>query len=172
MLPPRLQHDQKTFPLISEYNSSSVSHRSIASDLDGTLLKARLSFPYYIFIAIESGSLLRGLILLISLPIISLVYIFVSKDLSGKLMIFITFCGIKIRDIKVASRSVLPRFYAADVRRDSFQVFDNCQRKVIVTANPVVMVETFAKEVLGAEKVLGTEIEVDPIRGRRELLDL
>lgn len=31
----------------------------------------------------------------------------------------------------------------------------------MVTANPTVMVETFCKDYLGAEKVLGTEIEVN-----------
>ncbi|KAJ9563404.1 hypothetical protein OSB04_008564 [Centaurea solstitialis] len=150
------------FPPISECDLSSVSHRSIAADLDGTLLKATLSFPYYIFIAIEAGSLLRGLILLLFLPITAVVYVFVSEDLAARMIIFFTFSGVKVADIESAARGVLPRFYAADVRGDSFEVFDRCERKVIVTANPVVMVETFAKEFLGAEKVLGTEIEVDP----------
>ncbi|KAL8227913.1 hypothetical protein R6Q57_015497 [Mikania cordata] len=161
MLPPEPEHGRKTFPLISECDLSSVSHRSIAADLDGTLLKGRLSFPYYMLVAIDAGSLLRGLILLLFLPIISVIYIFVSEHLAGKMLIFITFAGIKIRNIEVASRTVLPRFYAADVRRDSFEVFNSCQKKVIVTANPIVMVNTFSTEFLGAEKVIGTEIEVD-----------
>lgn len=54
------------------------------------------------------------------------------------------------------------RFYAADVRRESFEVFDKCKRKVVVTANPTVMVEAFVKDYLGGDKVLGTEIEVNP----------
>ncbi|KAJ0837202.1 putative glycerol-3-phosphate 2-O-acyltransferase [Helianthus annuus] len=166
MISPELQHIRKTFPLLSDHNTSTINHRSIAADLDGTLLKAKLSFPYYILIAIESGSLLRGLILITSLPIISFIYNFISESLAAKILIFITFCGVKYCDIEGASHALLPRFYAADVRRDSFEVFDRCERKVIVTANPVVMVETFAKEVLGAEKVIGTEIEVD-VRTKR-----
>lgn len=54
------------------------------------------------------------------------------------------------------------RFYAADVRAESFEVFDKCKRKVVVTANPTVMVEPFVKDFLGGDKVLGTEIEVNP----------
>jgi glycerol-3-phosphate acyltransferase len=54
------------------------------------------------------------------------------------------------------------RFYAADVRSESFEVFDKCKRKVVVTANPTLMVEPFVKEFLGGDKVLGTEIEVNP----------
>lgn len=53
------------------------------------------------------------------------------------------------------------RFYAADVRRESFEVFDGCKRKVVVTANPTVMVEPFVRDYLGGDKVLGTEIEVN-----------
>lgn len=41
-------------------------------------------------------------------------------------------------------------------------MFDKCKRKVVVTANPTVMVEHFVKEYLGGDKVLGTEIEVNP----------
>lgn len=41
-------------------------------------------------------------------------------------------------------------------------MFDKCERKVVVTANPRIMVEHFVKEYLGGDKVLGTEIEVNP----------
>ncbi|ONK79662.1 uncharacterized protein A4U43_C01F8730 [Asparagus officinalis] len=72
-----------------------------------------------------------------------------------------------LSDIQLASRAVLPKFYAADVRDDSWKVFSRCGgRKVIVTANPRVMVEEFVREYLGGEKVLGTEVEVDERTGR------
>lgn len=48
------------------------------------------------------------------------------------------------------------------MRSESFEVFDRCKRKVVVTANPTIMVEPFVKDFLGGDKVLGTEIEVDP----------
>ena len=54
------------------------------------------------------------------------------------------------------------RFYAADVRKESYEVFEKCGRKVVVTANPTLMVEPFVKDFLGGDKVIGTEIEVNP----------
>ena len=57
---------------------------------------------------------------------------------------------------------MLFRFYAADARKESFEVFDSCKRKVVVTANPTVMVESFVRDFLGRDKVLETEIEVNP----------
>nr|GMC84694.1 glycerol-3-phosphate 2-O-acyltransferase 4 [Ipomoea batatas]GMC89532.1 glycerol-3-phosphate 2-O-acyltransferase 4 [Ipomoea batatas] len=113
-------------------------------------------------VAIEAGSLLRGLVLLLSFPLIAIAYIFFSEALAIQTLIYISFAGLKVRDIELASRAVLSRFYAADVRRESFEVFDKCKRKVVVTANPTIMVEPFVKEFLGGDKVLGTEIEVNP----------
>ncbi|CAN8237657.1 unnamed protein product [Cochlearia groenlandica] len=149
-----------SFPPISECLDCG-DYGSIAADLDGTLLLSKSSFPYFMLVAIEAGSLFRGLILLLSLPIIIISYLFVSESLGIKILIFISFARLKIRDIELVSRSVLPRFYAADLRKDSFEVFDKCDRKVVVTANPTVMVEAFVKDYLGGDKVLGTEIEVD-----------
>lgn len=153
---------QRKFPPIGECRRGAAGYESIAADLDGTLLASSSAFPYYMLVAIEAGSLLRGLALLLSLPLVILTYFFVSEAVGIQILIFISFSGLKVRDIELASRAVLPRFYASDVRADSFEVFDKCKRKVVVTANPTVMVETFVREYLGGEKVLGTEIEVDP----------
>ncbi|KFK30623.1 hypothetical protein AALP_AA6G006000 [Arabis alpina] len=150
----------RDFPPISECIGGG-EYGSIAADLDGTLLLSRSSFPYFMLVAVEAGSLFRGLILLLSLPIVIFSYLFLSESLGIQILIFISFAGLKICDIELVSRSVLPRFYAADVRKDSFEVFDKCKRKVVVTANPVVMVEAFVKDYLGGDKVLGTEIEVN-----------
>ncbi|KAL2511351.1 Glycerol-3-phosphate 2-O-acyltransferase 4 [Abeliophyllum distichum] len=147
------------FPSIEKCEISTKNHHSIAADLDGTLLISRSSFPYFMLVAVEAGSLLRGLVLLLSFPLIAISYIFVSESLAIQMLIFISFSGLKLRDIELASRAVLPRFYASNVRPESFDVFDKCKRKVIITANPTVMVEPFAKDFLRCDKVIGTEIE-------------
>lgn len=150
-----------SFPSIEKCDTT-VDRQSIAADLDGTLLISRSSFPYFMLVAIEAGSLLRGLVLLLSFPIIAIAYIFFSEALAIEMLIFISFAGLKVRDIELVSRAVLPRFYASDVRRESFEVFDKCKRKVVVTANPTIMVDPLVKDFLGGDKVLGTEIEVNP----------
>ncbi|MBA0701278.1 hypothetical protein Goari_022939 [Gossypium aridum] len=157
MAPPKAG---KTFPSITECDG--LKYESIAADLDGTLLISRSSFPYFMLIAVEAGSLLRGLILLLSLPLVIISYLFISEAIGIQILIFISFAGLKIRDIELVSRAVLPRFYAANVRKESFEVFDRSKRKVVVTANPTFMVEPFVKDFLGGDKVLGTEIEVNP----------
>ncbi|KAL5727406.1 amino-acid N-acetyltransferase [Ranunculus cassubicifolius] len=159
-----LRHQK--FPSITSCNLPEHGDASIAADLDGTLLISRSSFPYFMLVAVEAGSLLRGLILLLSTPLIIIAYLFISEALGIQMLIYISYAGLKIRDIELVSRAVLPRFYASDVRKESWELFKKCKRKVVITANPTVMVEPFVKDFLGGDKVLGTEIEVNPKTGR------
>ncbi|PKA58812.1 Glycerol-3-phosphate 2-O-acyltransferase 4 [Apostasia shenzhenica] len=158
---------RRPFRTIAECEPSGRDSHFVAADLDGTLLVSRSSFPYFFLLATEAGSLLRGAALLILAPLILAVYRLASESAGIQIMIFVATAGIRIRDIELAARAVLPRFYAADVRADSWRVFRACRRRrVVVTANPTVIVEPFVREYLGGDRVLGTELKVDRRTGR------
>ncbi|EFJ29816.1 hypothetical protein SELMODRAFT_170164 [Selaginella moellendorffii] len=149
------------FGLVENCSSEGRGMHTVAADLDGTLLRGRSSFPYFLLVALEGGSLFRAVVLGLLAPIAWLLYHFVSEAAAIQLLIYVSFSGQKVSEIEKVATAVLPKFYSQDVHSDAFRVFSSCGKKYVITANPRIMVEYFCKAFLGADKVIGTEIEVD-----------
>ncbi|KAJ8643465.1 hypothetical protein MRB53_005213 [Persea americana] len=139
-------------------------NHTIVADMDGTLLRGRSSFHYFALVAYEVGGVFRLFFLLLALPVIGLLYYFVSESAGIQVLIFAAMAGMKVSDIESVARAVLPKFYSMDLHPQSWHVFSSCGRRCVLTANPRIMVEVFLKDYLGADMVVGTEIAT--YRGR------
>lgn len=140
-------------PAMEEESSSSV-----VSEFEGTLLKDPDLFSYFMLMAFEASNLLRFALLLLLWPVICCLDAFGMEDYGLKLMIFVALAGVPESEIKAVSRAVLPKFFMDDLNGDAWREFSACEKRVVVTRMPGVMVERFAKEHLRADEVIGSEL--------------
>lgn len=154
------------FPLVESCSTQGRLTQTVVSDLDGTLLRSDSAFSYFMLIAFEASGMIRSWILLTLAPLVWLLYHYISEAAGIQVLIFVAFAGLRVRDIESVARAVLPKFYADDVHSEAWNVFNCFQKRILITANPRVMVEPFAKDYLGVEHVIGTELELRKVWGR------
>ncbi|KAL8232781.1 hypothetical protein R6Q57_002559 [Mikania cordata] len=148
-------HSRSQTPISHLQTSDHLSQKALIFDVEGTLLRSSSVFPYFMLVAFESGSLIRAFVLLALYPLLVLV----NDELSIKIMVMISFFGIKKDGFRVGS-SVLPKFLLEDVGLEGFDVLTRGKKKVGVSKLPLVMVECFLKDYLEFDHVFGRELTV------------
>ncbi|KAG6648034.1 probable glycerol-3-phosphate acyltransferase 3 [Carya illinoinensis] len=135
---------------------SDLSSKTLMFSVEGALLKSSSLFPYFMLVAFEAGSFLRAFVLLLLYPFICLV----SEETGLRIMVMVCFFGIKKESFRVGS-SVLPKFFLEDVGLEIFnQVLRRGVRKVSVSELPLVMIESFLKDYLEIDVVVGRDLKV------------
>lgn len=124
-------------------------------DFHGGLLRTQSFFPYFMLVAFEGGSIFRAFFLLLSCPILW----FLDPELQLRVMVFITFVGLRVRDMESVSRAVLPKFYLENLNLKTCEVLAVSGSKLVVSRVPRVMIEGFLKEYLNVDEVFGTELQ-------------
>ncbi|GFP87869.1 glycerol-3-phosphate acyltransferase 1 [Phtheirospermum japonicum] len=142
------------YPNITKLNPSRPDPQTLVCDIHRCLLRSGSFFPYFMLVAFEAGGLLRALFLLLSCPLLWVL----DYELRMRVMIFITFCGLRFKDMDSVSRAVLPKFYLENLNLHAYQALASAGSKVVVTSVPRVMVEGFLKEYLSVDRVVGTEL--------------
>ncbi|CAN6307888.1 unnamed protein product [Urochloa humidicola] len=150
------------FPAVDMCDASRLGpHSTVAADLDGTLLRSRSAFPYYALVAFETGGAPRLALLLLLARLAVVLSRLVSEAAGVRVLVFAATAGARVADVETAARAVLPRFYAADVHPAAWRVFAACgtgSRRMVLTATPRIMAESFLREYLGVDAVAGTEL--------------
>ncbi|XP_020234855.1 probable glycerol-3-phosphate acyltransferase 2 [Cajanus cajan] len=139
----------------SLHHRSDLNDHTLIFDVEGALLTSSSVFPYFMLVAFEAGGLLRAIVLLLAYPFVCLV----GEETGMKIMVMVCFFGIRKERFRVGS-AVLPKFFLEDVGEDMFEVVKRGGRKVGLTKLPRVMVESFLKEYLEIDFVVGRELKV------------
>ncbi|KAL2496664.1 Glycerol-3-phosphate acyltransferase 1 [Forsythia ovata] len=147
-------HQIPLYPSVTKCNLHGRKSQTLVCDIHGCLLRSESFFPYFMLVAFEGGSIFRAFLLLLSCPLL----LVLDYELKLRVMIFITFCGLRLEDMDYVSRAVLPKFYLENLNFHVFEVLDSVGSKVVFTSVPRVMVDGFLKEYLNVDSVKGTEL--------------
>ncbi|XP_062105752.1 glycerol-3-phosphate acyltransferase 1 [Humulus lupulus] len=151
------QQPHPLFPTITKCGLDSRGSQTLVSDFHGVLLSSHSFFPYFMLVAFEGGGIFRAFVLLLSCSFLWVL----DYEMKLKAMIFISFFGLKTKDMDNVSRAVLPKFYLENLNLEAYEVLASAGTKTVLTSLPRVMVEGFLKEYLSVDDVFGTELEVN-----------
>ncbi|CAL9109743.1 unnamed protein product [Musa acuminata var. zebrina] len=135
--------------------------QTLVCDFHGTLLGTPSLFPYFMLVAFEGGSLLRAFLLLLLSPLLWVLGN--HREITMRILVFVTFCGLRTKHLELVSRAVLPKFYLENLHLQACELLAATGMRVVLTSMPRVMVEGFLKEYLGVSEVVGAELQV--VRG-------
>ncbi|KAL6615636.1 hypothetical protein ACP70R_037906 [Stipagrostis hirtigluma subsp. patula] len=152
---------------IPDHVAAVAAGGTVVCDMHGALLRSTALFPYFMLVAFEGGSMLRALLLLCGYPLV-----WALGDRGGgagvRVMAFVTFAGLRPRDLDLVARAVLPKHYMEALNAAVYdRLWLPARRKVVVTSAPRVMAEWFLKEYMGADAVVGCELQVVTVGGGR-----
>ncbi|KAF9592678.1 hypothetical protein IFM89_016755 [Coptis chinensis] len=147
------QYKLQTYPSLNHI--SDLSNKTLVFDVVGALLKSSSLFPYFMLVAFEAGGIIRALLLLLLYPFIC----FVNEELGLKMMVMVCFFGIKKKNFRVGT-AVLPKFFLEDVGLEGLEMLMKGGVRVGVSVLPRVMVESFLRDYLEIEFVVGRELKV------------
>ncbi|XP_002977695.2 glycerol-3-phosphate 2-O-acyltransferase 6 [Selaginella moellendorffii] len=129
--------------------------------LEGALLRSSCGFPYLFLVAFEAGSIIRAFALLLAYPFLLVAAKIFESCLLDQALVFIALGGLKVSAVESVARAVLPKFYLEDLRWDCYSKLVNCKRRcVVATRSPRQLIEPFLREFLGAEQILGPELQI------------
>ncbi|XP_050383021.1 glycerol-3-phosphate acyltransferase 1 [Argentina anserina] len=148
------QPQPPSFPSITKCDVNGRKSQTLVCDVFGGLLRSDSVFPYFMLVAFEGGSIIRAFLLLLSCSFLWVL----DYEIQLRVMIFITFVGLKIKHMESVARAVLPKFYLENLNLHSYEALASTRSKVIFTSVPRIMVEGFLKEYLDVEDVKGTEL--------------
>ncbi|XVE73475.1 hypothetical protein DITRI_Ditri11bG0120800 [Diplodiscus trichospermus] len=134
---------------------SNLSDQTLVFNVEEALLKSSSLFPYFMLVAFEAGGLLRGFILFVLYPCLCLV----GEEMGLKIMVLVCFFGIKKKSFRVGS-AVLPKFFLEDVGLETFEMLKKGGKTVAVSKIPQVMIESFLRDYLEIDYVVGRELKV------------
>ncbi|KAJ1273629.1 hypothetical protein BS78_06G296800 [Paspalum vaginatum] len=150
----------------------------VVVDVEGCLLRSSplSSFPYFMLVAVEAGSFLRGLLLLLLYPVLWLLALLGLDQLRLKAMVMVSLFGLREKEVARISKAVLPKFFLEDVTMEGLEAAAAASSLVVAVEDdeatmaaavvavtmefPRVMVEGFLKEYLGVQAVVGREVAV------------
>ncbi|TYJ22595.1 hypothetical protein E1A91_A08G136100v1 [Gossypium mustelinum] len=143
------------YPSFAHKANLSKDQTLLIFNVEDALLKSPSLFPYFMLVAFEAGGLLRAFILILSYPLLCLV----GEDMRLKIMVFVCFFGVKTKSFRVGS-AVLPKFFLEDVAVETLEVLKKGGKKVGFSNVPRVMIESFLRDYLDIDFVVGREVKV------------